>query len=61
MCAASGGQGPAILLYETALGLGLSVGPLVGAALGNLFVLGRRHLGALHVVPAVAPALANAD
>ena len=34
--AASGGQGPAILLYEAALGLGLSVGPLVGAALGNL-------------------------
>ena len=34
--AASGGQGPAILLYEAALGLGLSVGPLVGAALGNI-------------------------
>lgn len=34
--AASGGQGAAILLYEAALGLGLSVGPLVGAALGNI-------------------------
>ncbi|MDQ1585225.1 MAG: transporter, family, multidrug resistance protein [Actinomycetota bacterium] len=34
--AASGGQGPAILLYEAALGLGLSVGPLIGAALGNI-------------------------
>jgi predicted MFS family arabinose efflux permease len=34
--AASGGQQGAILLYEAALGLGLSVGPLVGAALGSL-------------------------
>lgn len=34
--AATGGQGPAILLYEAALGLGLSVGPLVGAALGTI-------------------------
>ena len=34
--AASGGQGAAILLYEAALGLGISVGPLVGAALGNI-------------------------
>jgi ACDE family multidrug resistance protein len=34
--AAAGGQGPAILLYEAALGLGLSVGPLIGAALGNI-------------------------
>jgi MFS transporter, ACDE family, multidrug resistance protein len=34
--AATGGQGAAILLYEAALGLGLSVGPLIGAALGNI-------------------------
>lgn len=33
---AAGGQTAAILLYEAALGLGLSVGPLVGAALGNI-------------------------
>jgi predicted MFS family arabinose efflux permease len=34
--AASGGQQGAILLYEAALGLGLSVGPLLGAALGGV-------------------------
>ncbi|MFB9906682.1 MFS transporter [Allokutzneria oryzae] len=34
--AASGGQQGAILLYEAALGLGLSTGPLLGAALGGL-------------------------
>ncbi|WP_278313932.1 MFS transporter [Lolliginicoccus levis] len=34
--AASGGQQGAILLYEAALGIGLSVGPLVGAVLGSL-------------------------
>lgn len=34
--AASGGQSGAILLYEAALGMGLSVGPLLGAALGNI-------------------------
>ncbi|RCW47082.1 putative MFS family arabinose efflux permease [Halopolyspora algeriensis] len=34
--AASGGQQAAILLYEAALGLGLSMGPLLGALLGNL-------------------------
>lgn len=33
--AASGGQKAAILLYEAALGLGLSVGPLLGALLGS--------------------------
>jgi MFS transporter, ACDE family, multidrug resistance protein len=33
---ATGGQTAAILLYEAALGLGISVGPLVGAALGNI-------------------------
>ncbi|MFC3892606.1 MFS transporter [Lentzea rhizosphaerae] len=33
--AASGGQKGAILLYEAALGLGLSVGPLLGALLGS--------------------------
>jgi MFS transporter, ACDE family, multidrug resistance protein len=33
---AAGGQTAAILLYEAALGLGISVGPLVGAALGNI-------------------------
>jgi MFS transporter, ACDE family, multidrug resistance protein len=34
--AASGGQQGAILLYEAALGLGLSVGPLLGALLGTV-------------------------
>lgn len=34
--AASGGQQAAILLYEAALGLGLSTGPLLGALLGHL-------------------------
>ncbi|GGM67177.1 MFS transporter [Longimycelium tulufanense] len=34
--AASGGQQGAILLYEAALGLGLSTGPLLGAALGSV-------------------------
>ncbi|RZS37693.1 putative MFS family arabinose efflux permease [Herbihabitans rhizosphaerae] len=34
--AASGGQRGAILLYEAALGLGLSVGPLLGALLGDI-------------------------
>lgn len=33
--AASGGAESAIILYEAALGLGLSTGPLVGAALGD--------------------------
>lgn len=34
--AAAGGQSGAILLYEAALGLGLSVGPLLGALLGTV-------------------------
>lgn len=34
--AAAGGQTAAILLYEAALGLGISAGPLVGALLGNI-------------------------
>ncbi|HEX6341891.1 MFS transporter [Umezawaea sp.] len=34
--AASGGQKGAILLYEAALGIGLSVGPLLGALLGGI-------------------------
>lgn len=34
--AASGGQNAAILLYEAALGIGLSTGPLLGALLGHL-------------------------
>ncbi|MEV7011633.1 MFS transporter [Streptosporangium sp. NPDC051022] len=33
--AASGGAEAAIILYEAALGLGISMGPLVGAALGD--------------------------
>ncbi|MFF4989831.1 MFS transporter [Streptosporangium saharense] len=33
--AASGGAEAAIVLYEAALGLGISMGPLVGAALGD--------------------------
>ena len=34
--AASGGSYLAILLYEAALGLGISLGPLLGAALGDM-------------------------
>ncbi|MEU6171129.1 MFS transporter [Streptantibioticus parmotrematis] len=34
--AAAGGSAAAILLYESALGLGMACGPLVGAILGNL-------------------------
>ncbi|MEB3371170.1 MFS transporter [Saccharopolyspora mangrovi] len=34
--AASGGQQAAILLYEAALGIGLSTGPLLGALLGDI-------------------------
>ncbi|HZV50143.1 MAG TPA: MFS transporter [Candidatus Dormibacteraeota bacterium] len=34
--AASGGLGNAITLYEAALGLGVSCGPLLGAALGSM-------------------------
>jgi ACDE family multidrug resistance protein len=34
--AATGGQSGAILLYEAALGIGLSVGPLLGAVLGSI-------------------------
>ncbi|GAB7031192.1 MFS transporter [Streptomyces sp. NPDC021749] len=34
--AAAGGSAAAILLYESALGLGMACGPLLGAALGNL-------------------------
>ncbi len=34
--AASGGQQASILLYEAALGIGLSTGPLLGALLGHL-------------------------
>lgn len=34
--AAAGGSAAAILLYESALGLGLACGPLLGAILGNL-------------------------
>ncbi len=33
--AAAGGSAAAILLYESALGLGMACGPLVGALLGN--------------------------
>lgn len=34
--AASGGQQAAVLLYEAALGIGLSTGPLLGALLGTI-------------------------
>ncbi|MFI9647240.1 MFS transporter [Streptomyces sp. NPDC052040] len=34
--AAAGGSAAAILLYESALGLGMACGPLVGALLGNM-------------------------
>ncbi|MEC3981535.1 MFS transporter [Amycolatopsis sp. H20-H5] len=34
--AATGGQAGAILLYESALGVGLAVGPLLGALLGTI-------------------------
>ncbi|MFD5100257.1 MFS transporter [Streptomyces albidochromogenes] len=33
--AAAGGSAAAVLLYESALGLGMACGPLLGAALGN--------------------------
>jgi predicted MFS family arabinose efflux permease len=33
----TGGQAGAILLYEAALGVGLSVGPLLGALLGSIW------------------------
>jgi MFS family permease len=36
VAAASGGSYLAILLYEAALGLGISLGPLLGAALGDM-------------------------
>ena len=36
VAAAAGGQTAAILLYEAALGLGISSGPLAGAVLGNI-------------------------
>ena len=36
VAAASGGSYRAILLYEAALGLGISLGPLLGAALGDM-------------------------
>jgi ACDE family multidrug resistance protein len=36
VAAAAGGQTAAILLYEAALGLGISAGPLVGALLGSI-------------------------
>jgi len=35
VAASRGGTGAAILMYEAALGLGISVGPLLGAALGS--------------------------
>ncbi|MFE0380451.1 MFS transporter [Streptomyces inhibens] len=34
--AAAGGSGAAILLYESALGLGMACGPLLGAVLGDM-------------------------
>ena len=34
--AASGGTGPAIILYEAALGLGIAIGPLLGGLLGSI-------------------------
>ncbi|MFJ7148582.1 MFS transporter [Streptomyces sp. NPDC100445] len=34
--AAAGGSAAAVLLYESALGLGMACGPLLGAVLGNL-------------------------
>lgn len=36
VAATKGGMGAAILMYEAALGLGISVGPLIGAALGDM-------------------------
>ena len=36
VASASGGFGGAIILYETALGLGIAVGPLLGGALGSI-------------------------
>lgn len=36
IAAASGGVGRAVILFEAALGLGISVGPLLGGLLGNI-------------------------
>jgi MFS family permease len=36
IAAASGGVGRAVILFEAALGLGISVGPLLGGTLGNI-------------------------
>src|SRR6201996_32868 len=36
VASASGGVGRAIVLYETALGLGIAVGPLLGGTLGSI-------------------------
>ena len=36
VASASGGFAGAIVLYETALGLGIAVGPLVGGTLGEI-------------------------
>lgn len=36
VASASGGFGGAIILYETALGLGIAVGPLLGGVLGDI-------------------------
>ncbi|MBO9578821.1 MAG: MFS transporter [Microbacteriaceae bacterium] len=38
--AASGGAGAAIVLYESALGLGIAIGPLVGGMLGTVSWMG---------------------
>lgn len=65
--AAAGGSAAAILLYESALGLGMACGPLVGALLGNagLALPVLRHRGPdghrlhLHLVPAQGTAQAG--
>ncbi len=36
VASARGGTGPAIILYEAALGLGIAVGPLIGGLLGQI-------------------------
>ena len=41
--AASGGFAGAIILYETALGIGIALGPLVGGELGAIGVLASGH------------------
>ncbi|MGV9914484.1 MFS transporter [Streptomyces tendae] len=58
VASASGGFGGAIILYETALGLGIAVGPLLGGELGGISWRGPFFgVAALMAVALVATAL----